>query len=323
MTTPPVRRLRRLVMIILLVGVAPLIMIPFGIGFIGVSALVRPPCGEWRTPALYDLPFEDVRIPTRGGGEYRAFFIPGNPSQRDSGRNKTTIVIPPPFAAGRDGMLAEAQLLVRAGYTVLLYESRACAGKPLILGYRDGEDIGDAIAYLKGRGMDTTRLALHGFSSAGAASTMAMVHYPEVRGAVAEGGYHNLDEIMGFDGQPANPLEALMEAGMAFAYRFHTGDDSSVLNPIGALDKIPPRGLFLVYGEREVTLVGARRQLARLQAANPSNAAAIALWVVPGADHGGYVGAVGEAVFSREMIAFYDCVLLERCEAWKARWETP
>lgn len=312
---------RRVLVITAILASVLVFAIPFCVGAIGAYALVRAPCSDYgNTPANYGLQYQDLTFPSRSGGVYRAFFIPGY-GERAQG----TVIVPPAYSGGRGGMLYEAEILARAGLNIFMYESRVCGGKgTLSLGYRDVEDIGDALAYLRQNAaalkVDPNRVALHGFSSAGAASLMAIAHVPEIRGAVAEGGYHRLSEE--FRVENGNVLARLMQSGIEITYRLTTGDDVSVLAPIDVMQRIPPRMVFLVYGSQEITLRGAQAKLAAYRAAAPpKQQGRAALWVVPGADHGGYLGAAGREEYARQTVAFYDCALFDKCSAWDATWE--
>lgn len=319
------KRLFRLARLAAFALITPLIVLPIGLGMFGILGVVSAPCSDSGvTPRDHGLNYRDVSIPSRSGGSYAGFFMPGTPSEMgDGSRAAGTIIVPPPYNGNRSGMFYEAVLLARSGYNVLTYESRPCAGKgALSLGYRDVEDIGDALAFLRANAdalrIDPDRVALHGFSSAGAASTMAAAALPEVRGVLAEGGYHNLGAIMGMDRPPKNFLESLLYVGIRLGYRLATGDDASVLDPYGASPGIPPRPLLLIYGSREVTLAGAQATLARVKATAPDTRAA--LWVVQDADHGGYMGTAGEGEYMRHALPLYDCALLDRCAAWDEMW---
>lgn len=295
-----------------LAGVA-LVFVPFVSGATAMTALLRAPCGESaETPAAYKLAYEEVEIPSRAGGVYRGYYMPGKGE-----RAAATIIVPPPYSAGRGTMLYEAGPLAAAGYNVLTYESRSCVGRALSLGWRDMEDIEDATDYLVERGGDLRFIGLHGFSSAGAASIMAAGGLSVFRGVVAEGGYHNLNEIMGMNRPASNPIEWLMMLGVRGAYLLNTGDDTSRLDPTRTLLFAPNYGVFLIYGERELTLAGGKAQLA---VAREGGAEIAELWVVPGADHGGYISAVGLNEYMRRVTAFYDCTLLGQCEAWWSLW---
>ncbi len=302
----------RLIRLALFAVVVAFAGIPMSIGAFMMWGLTHSPC-VWSdpsySPASFNLKYREIKVPSRSGGMYRGFFIPGE--------NGATIVAPPPLSSARTGMLAEVSILARRGYNVVLYDSRMCSGKGLTsLGYLEAEDIGDVMAYLRQNGdnvqVDPNRVAVHGFSSAGASAIMAAARYPEIRAVLAEGGYHDMNEQMGLQ-NPKTIVEQLVLLGAQLTYCVATGHDPSVLSPVSAIGKIPPRPVFLVYGSQEVSLAGATEQLAAALAADPNTDAT--LWVVPGSGHGGYVGAA-PADYEQYVVAFYDCALLSRCEQW-------
>ena len=54
--------------------------------------------------------------------------------------------MPPPFTSGRNVRLPEMEMLARHGYSVLMFESRRCAGLgPLSLGYKEVDEVADAL----------------------------------------------------------------------------------------------------------------------------------------------------------------------------------
>ncbi|MBN2471184.1 MAG: hypothetical protein JXN59_10705, partial [Anaerolineae bacterium] len=140
------------------------ILIPMGMGWLAMWGLTHPRCGAGGSPADYGLLPEQVQIPARTGVSYAGYFFPGD--------NGATIIVPPAYASGRGGLLHEVMILVRAGYSVLTYDSRPCAGMAVhSLGIWEAEDIVDALAYLRTRqDVDLTRIGLHGFSQAGASN---------------------------------------------------------------------------------------------------------------------------------------------------------
>jgi hypothetical protein len=160
-------------------------------------------------------------------------------------------------------------------------------------------------------------VALHGFSSAGATSIMAAARFHEISAILAEGGYDNIDEQLGIV-HDANFFESLMTFGSRLVYRIETGQDVSVLKPVEAIRRIPPRPIFLVYGTREISLPGAKEELAAARSVNPNTF--IELWLVRGATHGTYIDAVGKAEYLRYVLPFYACALLDQCAAWRALW---
>jgi len=295
-----------------------LIVTPFALGAVPMWRLVHPPCGhDSRTPADYDLSnFREISIPSQGIN-YHGFFIPGT--------NGATIIVPPPYNSSRVGMMPEASLLAKDGFNILIFESRVCAGHDVVsLGYNEIDDVGDALAYLKQNPdklpVEIDKIALHGFSSAGATATMATARYPEIHALLAEGGYDNIDEQLGLQ-RTSGFLDSLAVLGSRAIYRISTGVDASMLVPIEAIKRIPPRPIFLVYGSSEVSLSGAKDQLAEAQKALKSPTEILQLWIVPGAGHGGYLSAVGADEYKRNVLPFYHCALLNDCQAWNNLWK--
>ena len=172
------RWLRLLIVAVIGVGLA-LVVTPFGLGANTMWRLVHPGCNQdSRTPADYDLPsYRDIIIPGQNGSSYHGFFIIGT--------NGATIIVPPPYNSSRTGMMPEASLLAKDGFNILIFESRVCAGMSVIsLGYNEIDDVGDVLTYLKQNPdklpVDMDKIAIHGFSSAGATATMATARYPEI-----------------------------------------------------------------------------------------------------------------------------------------------
>ena len=139
--------------------------------------------------------------------------------------------------------------------------------------------------------------------NAGATAVMAAARYPALRAVVAEGGYGDFAEgtlALGTGG----PLEVLYKEAIALSYRLLSGVELAKLSPQNVIGQIAPRSVLLVYGSREITLDGARAQLA----AAGANAA---LWIVDGAGHGDYL-AVAPEEYEARVIAFFDAALLGR-----------
>ncbi|MEW5957942.1 MAG: CocE/NonD family hydrolase [Chloroflexota bacterium] len=276
-----------------------LLSVPALLGGLFTVGLLYPPCGSSRlTPADYGYPWEDVTIPARPGGSFRGYFIPGS--------NGATIIVPPPWAGGRDSRLRQAAVLLRHGFSVLTFESRRCAGLgPLSLGYREVEEVADTLDYLRRRPeVDPDRIGIHGFSSAGATAVMAAARLPALRAVVAEGGYGDFAEetLTPRPGHgPVAYFETVYFGSIKLTYRLITGLDINRLSPTDVIDQIAPRPILLIYGSREVSLVGARHQ----QAAAGGNAT---LWIVEGAGHGNYLEIAPEEYETR-LVEFFDSTL--------------
>jgi hypothetical protein len=313
-------RILRLLRFALFATALTTLLVPTLIGAVPMWVLIHPPCDyNPTTPADFGLDYTEITIPApsiREGATMRGYFIPGAAE-----KNGATVLHVPTMSNTR-GQLWEIQLIAKAGFNAVTFDSIVCSGRAVhSLGYAEVEQVGDVLNYLNTEGaslgIDPDKIALHGFSSAGATSLMATGRYPQIRAVLAEGGYHSFEGHIGMSAAN-NALEALMLFGARAAYRIGTGYDVSVLSPIESVKHIPPRPMYLVYGSRETSLGGAQAQL---QAAKDVDPAAPAwLWIVPNAIHGGYTTAVGEQEYTRRVVPFYECTLLDDCAAWEMLW---
>ncbi|MCB9079097.1 MAG: prolyl oligopeptidase family serine peptidase [Anaerolineaceae bacterium] len=287
----------RLFLLFIVTLTLSLIMIPILLGGLFTLGLIYAPCTDnAHTPATYGLTgWEDVTLPAQAGGEFRGYFIPG--------ANGATIIIPPTGSAGQDGRLAEAAILARHGYAVLLFESRRCAGMgPLTLGYAEVSEVADVVDYLTTRReVDPERLGVYGFSTAGATAIMATAQLPGLHAVVAEGGYGDFLENALVQ-EPGHSVTAyflrLYIWGSRWAYGWGTRLELEQLSPVTVIPRIAPRPILLIYGSREVSLPGGVKQ----QAAAGPNAT---LWVVDGASHGEYRVVAPEA-YEVRVVGFFD-----------------
>jgi pimeloyl-ACP methyl ester carboxylesterase len=288
---------RRIISLGVFAVLVTVVIVPAGAGFVITYMLLNPACAEdGKTPADYGYTWEDVTLQARVGGSFRGYFIPGT--------NGAAIIIPPPYGGGRGSRLQEGDVLARHGYAVFSFESRRCAGMgSLSLGYEETDEVKDALDYLRTRAdLDPDRIGILGFSSAGATSVMAAARFPEIRAVVAEGGYGDFAEGAVGLGTGSNVLETIFKASLAISYRIISGTNINKLSPEDMIGSIAPRPILLIYGGRERSLGGARRQLA----AAGENAQ---LWVVGGAGHGDYLTIAPEE-YEQRVVAFFDKALL-------------
>lgn len=291
-------RRKRLLLFLVIVLLVAVIGTPVAAGFAITYSLVYPPCNaDHTTPADFGYRYEDITISASAGGEFRAYFIPGD--------NSAAMIIPPTTRNGRGNRLHLAALLAEHGYAVLMFESRRCADMgPISLGYNEVSEVGDALAYLQTRpDVDPLRIGVTGFSSAGATAVMAGARYPDLRVVIAEGGYGDLAEgAIGLGASSANPLETIFKWSLGASYRVLTGVDIDKLSPQDVIGDIAPRPVLLIYGSEERSLAGAYDQLA----AAGENAE---LWVVEGAHHGTYLAVAPEA-YEQRVILFINKELM-------------
>jgi pimeloyl-ACP methyl ester carboxylesterase len=276
--------------------------LPALLGALFMLGLLYVPCAESAsTPADVGLAARPVTISAQAGGQFKGYFIPGS--------NGATIIIPPSFSGGRNSRLPYAAMLARHGFNIFIFESRRCAGMgPLSLGYDEVSEVADALNYLLTQpNVDPQKIGVYGFSSAGATAVMAAAQMPQLCAVVAEGGYGDFaDETLTYGGN--DPLNiyfmALFQGAARLTYRLVIGHSIDHLSPVSAIHHIAPRPILLIYGSREVSLPGARRQ----QAAAGHKAQ---LWVVNGAGHGNYL-AIAPQEYETRIAAFFEESLLKQ-----------
>lgn len=269
--------------------------IPFGIGFGFLFGLTHFPCQADTKPGDQGLPYEDVSFPSSEfDASYAAYYIPGDGDR--------TMIVVPTLGAGRGDSIDAIQVYHERGYNVLSYRARVCFGATHSLGYIEVTAIGDTLDYLRSRGdIDMRKIGLHGFSAGGATVLMALARYPEVRTAIAHGGYEDFERLLDAEAAQLGSLDWLFSAGARLAYRMATGLDISVLKPIDGVIASAPRPILLIYGSREASLTAA---YAMVDAAPEQ----VELWVVHDAEHGNYIAVAGADAYGDVLDAFLEGV---------------
>lgn len=213
-------------------------------------------------------------------------------------QNGALILLLGGHGGSRDAMLPEAEILTKAGYGILALEQRACAGALATLGYREGQDVQKLAVYAAGLpGVEW--VGALGFSAGGVAVIRAAAREGRIRAVAAQGNYANLlDELSPAPGSPNAQLEWQIHPLVMGFYALWTGVLPSAVDPEGDLPAISPRPVLLIHGELEIARTRGVRQFER--AGEPR-----ALWVVPGAGHGGYLQAQPEE-YARRLVKFFD-----------------
>ena len=141
--------------------------------------------GEWppeKTPADYSLKYEEVSTTTEDGFVLGGWII--------HGQNGAAVMIQHGTPGGRQDGLYEADLLNKAGFTVLLGSFRAhddSEGDKISFGYHELKDIKAWHEFLyQQERIDSTKIGLFGESMGGGTSILFAAEGPGV-GAVATG----------------------------------------------------------------------------------------------------------------------------------------
>ena len=269
---------------------------------IPLAATVVPPTpGDGRTPADIGLAFREVRLPTSGGAELAAWYVPT--------RNGAAVVLLHGSGSTRSSTLAHAAVLARHGYGVLLLDARGhgqSTGRAMDFGWNGDADLGSATAYLASpeAGVDTGRIGAVGLSMGGEEALGALAGDLRLRAVVAEGATGRvaadldwLSDRYGWRGRVQEVLEVA-----------HT----RVAAVLSGLDPPGPLREALAVSRAPVLLVTASERRDEGYAAVHLRAAApgrVQVWSVAGAEHAaGLAAQPGE--WEQRVVGFLDQALL-------------
>jgi uncharacterized protein len=248
-------------------------------------------------PADLGRSYEEVVLQTSDGLDLAAWYVPS--------RNGAAVISYPT----RQGKLAQARMLVRHGYGVLLLDARGydgSEGDPNLFGWDDAKDIDAAVAWLQSRpDVNDGRIGGIGFSVGGEAMIDAAASNTGLRAVVSEGaGVRSIREdlLRGPRGWFALPEAAVQTGALAVM---------SGTPPPPALDdlaaRIAPRPLFLIYAGQGVG--GEELNPEYFEAASQPKT----LWKIDEAGHVGGFEARPEE-YEQRVIAFFDRALLSEPE---------
>jgi uncharacterized protein len=246
----------------------------------------RAPIGSV-DPELHGLELRDATLQTADGLTLRGWFVPS--------RNGAAVALVHGYAGNRHQLVRDAALLARAGYGVLLFDSRAHGqsdGDKTTFGDRERADVRAAVDFLS---QHVQRIALLGFSAGASAVAMASAADPRVGAVVLLAPPSTLRE---FTDDEAGRL-AFLRAPVAVATMRVFGVDVDAVQPVRAVARLA-RPLLVVHGEADHVIPVARGRAVYGAAQEPKS------WLlVRGAAHGDFLAADGSA-YGETLLAFLD-----------------
>ena len=152
---------------------------------LAVSLTVVPPTEHpaGRTPEAEGMAAEEVEFPSEDGVRLSAWWTPSE--------NGAAVVLLHGAGETRAATLAQAEVLARHGYGVLMLDARGhgdSGGRGMELGWYGDTDVPAAVDAVAGRdGIDPDRIAVLGLSMGGEEAVGAAASDPRIRAVVAEG----------------------------------------------------------------------------------------------------------------------------------------
>lgn len=258
-----------------------------------------------RTPAEYDIEYETLELQTEDGLRLAAWYIPS--------KNGAVVIAVHGYKSNRESMLGETDMLVRHGFGVLLFDSRAHGdsdGETIRFGAVEMYDFEAAYQYLLTRpDVDPNRIGLIGSSNGGAMSILYAAQNPGIKALVTDSAYAALEDeiaigVAVYTILPAFPFAPFVQY---FAER-EAGFSAKDISPVAVISQISPNATLIVQGGKDDTIPVESGQQLYDAAGMPKK-----LWFVPSANHTS-IDADYPLEYENRIISFFNRYLLEIVE---------
>jgi uncharacterized protein len=251
-----------------------------------------------RAKASSDLEgLQEATFRTSDGLTLRGWYAPGE--------RRAAVVFVHGVEANRTQLLPEATVIHRHGYGVLVFDSRATGesdGSVSTWGDLEQRDVTAALDYVSARpDVGADRVAILGFSAGGSAAALVAARDRRVRALVLCGTWSSLEAELKRAYRRYGPLSW----GPALAAFRVSGVDVDDVRPIDHVGEIAPRPILVVTGDREEGSPLSETRRLFDAAGDPK-----AMWVVPGAPHGGYL-RTAPAAYETKVVDFLDRALAD------------
>jgi pimeloyl-ACP methyl ester carboxylesterase len=253
-----------------------------------------------QSPDDLGLSAEKISFQNHAGQTLRGWFIPAPNA-------KGTIVFAHGYAGNCSPDLGYSLLFYRAGYNTLFFDFRghgASDPSPISIVYFERDDLCCALDFLKSRGIQ--RVGLVGFSMGGAVALTTAAISPMVIGVISDSTFANIEMATtsrivqhGIPYWIASKLGWLIVALASIRLRANLFS----ANPIRWIDKISPRPVLVMHGDRDIDVPVESAHLLFKTAREPKQ-----LWIVPNATHRKIEEVVPEE-YQRRLVQFFDEIL--------------
>jgi hypothetical protein len=261
------------------------VVFPVGLGYIYTHTAPVPD-----EPDL-GVPYEDVTVTTGDGLELTATYVPS--------RNRAAVIL---FPGG--SRAAEARMLLRHGYGVLLLDPRGQGGSEGdTVRWAGDQDLLAGAAWLRSRSdVDPDRIGGLGFSVGGELLLRAAARSEAIGAVVSEGAGERVGEtdVSGITRLLVDPSQAVMT--VATSVFSNHAPPPPIVDGIG---DISPRPVLLIYADPGIGGESTRQPAYFAAAGDPKS-----IWKVPGSGHTGGLDAAPDEYETR-VVTFLDAALLD------------
>lgn len=243
----------------------------------GVRRMYRYPRKPHRkTPAQYDIPFEEIWIPTEKGKRLYGWWMPGKPGA-------PVLVLVHGWGRNVERMLPAIRALHPRGYSLLAFDARnhgSSSPEKYVTVWTFSQDTAAAVRYLLAQGLaEPGRVGVAGLSVGGGAAINASALEPAIAAVVTVGAISHPVAVMQAEFQKRHVPDAAGRFLLAYM-RLRFGLDFDAIAPVNNIRR-SQAAIFLIHGDQDV-VVALEQAQALLEAGDPQR---VRLWVVPGKGH--------------------------------------
>jgi len=227
------------------------------------------------TPAKFEIPFEEIQIPTKDGGALYGWWIPASP-------DAPTLILVHGWSRNVERVMAYIRELHPRGYNLLAFDARNHGNSTLVMHPTVGtftEDILDVVNYvLNSEKLISPEIGLVGLSIGGGAAIAAAGQDGRIQAVITVGALSHPIKVMSAHFEEKHIPKFI--ASFLFGYmRYRHGID---FNKIAPLTHIPnaKAEIMLIHGENDETIPIVQAE--DFLVANPEKTQ---LWIVPEMGH--------------------------------------
>ncbi len=270
-----------------------------------------PEPDELSRPDEYGLPFTEVLFPSTDGLTLHGWFIPAGGvaafSLEDddwASGSRGTVVFGHGRFGSKDADLRYTPFLREAGYSCFLFDFRGhgrSEGNYTSFGFHERKDLLGAVDLLRSKGISS--VGVLGFSLGAVVGMTTAAVREEIVAVISDGAFIQLRKALARGaeerGLPTWIIRLLGPFVLWLAGR-RVGCDLEESDPIRWVDKIAPRALLLIHGDRDwyISTEDVRRLYDR--AGQPKE-----LWIAPEAGHR-EVDQVYPEEYRERVLSFFD-----------------